>query len=87
MDDLHDHLLRLHCCKHVLAYGLLLHVIAELLRDLVAYVGVKECATYILHCFRDVDLGNLSFTLEDLERSLKSFTQILKHIVYFYFSK
>ena len=40
MHDLYDHLLRLHCSQHVLSDGLLLYVVAELLCDLVAHVGV-----------------------------------------------
>ena len=83
MNDLDDHLLRLDCCEYVLAYCLLLHVVAELLRYLVADVGIQQGATDVLHSFRDIDLGNLAFTLEDLERSLKSFTQIFKHMLYF----
>jgi len=74
VDDLHDHLLRLHCCKHILSDGLFLDVVTELLRDLVAHVGVQKGAADVLHRFRDVYLGNLSFTFEDLERSLQSFT-------------
>ena len=74
MDDLHDHLLRLHGCKDVLSDSLLLHVVAELLCDLIADVGVKQRAADVLHRLRNVDFGNLAFSLDDLERSLKSFT-------------
>ena len=74
VNDLHDHLLRLHCSEHILSDSLLLHLIAELLCDLVAHVGVQEGAADVLHRFRDVDLGYLSFSFEDLEGSLKSFT-------------
>ena len=73
MDDLDDHLLRLHCGEYVLAYGLLLDLITESLCYLIAYVGVQKGTTNVLHGFRDVYLGYLSFSLEDLERSLKSF--------------
>ena len=80
MDYLHDHLLRLHCREHVLAKRLLLHVVAELLCYLVAYVGIEQGAAYVLEGFRNVDFGNLAFSLEQFEGSLYLFTEILEHI-------
>ena len=70
MNDLHDHLLRFHSCENILADSLLLDVVAECLCYLIAYVGVKQSAADILHGLRDVDLGDLSFAFEDLERPL-----------------
>ena len=67
MDDLHDHLLRLHGSKDVLSDGLLLYVVAECLCDLVAHVGVQEGAADVLHRLGDVYLGDLTFTFEDFE--------------------
>ena len=67
MDNLYDHLLWLHCCEHILSDGFFLYIVTELFCYLIAYVSVKKGATDIFHSLRDVDLGNLSFTFEDLE--------------------
>ena len=80
MDDLHHHLLRLDGGQDILSHCLVLHPVAEILGHLVADIGVKQGLAYILYSLGDIDFGNLSFSLENLERSLKPFRQIFKHI-------
>ena len=48
--------------------------IAECLGNLITYVGIKKCTADVLHCLRDIHLGDIAFTFVDLERSLYSFT-------------
>ena len=79
--DLHHHLLGLHGGEHTCAYGLVLHLVAEVLGHLVAHVGVQEGLADVLDGLRHVDFGNLSFSLQDFERPLQSLAQILKHIL------
>ena len=77
--DLDHHLLRLHRRQHVRADGLVLHAVAEVLRHLVAHVRVQQRLADVLDGLRHIDLGDLPFTLQDLERPLQSLAQILKH--------
>ena len=67
VDNLDDHLLRFHGSEDILAYGLFLYIVAELLCNLVAHVRIKQGSAYILHRFRNVDFGNLSFTFQYFE--------------------
>ena len=80
--DLDHHLLRLHRRQHVRADGLVLHAVAEVLRHLVAHVRVQQGLADVLDGLRHIDFGDLSFTLQYLERPLQSLAQILKHNVY-----
>ena len=73
MDYLHHHLLRLHGRKHVLAHGLLLHRVTELLGHLIAHIGIQQRPPDILQRLGYIDLGNLPFTLQYLERAFQSF--------------
>ena len=73
MYDLDNHLLRLHGSEYVLANGLLLHVIAELLCNFVADIGIEQGSADVLHGLGNVYLGDFAFTLEYLERPFKSF--------------
>ena len=73
VNDLHHHLLRFDSGKDILAHGLYLDPVAELLRHLVADVSVKQRTAYILQSLSDIDVSNLAFALQDLEGSLKSF--------------
>ena len=77
--DLDHHLLRLHRRQYVRADGLVLHAVAEVLRHLVAHVRVQQRLADVLDGLRHIDLGDLPFTLQDLERPLQSLAQILKH--------
>ena len=79
--NLHHHLLGLHGCEHTGAYSLVLHLVAEVLGHLVTYVGVQQGLADVLDGFRHVNLGNLSFSLQDFKRPLQSLAQILKHIL------
>ncbi len=77
--DLHHHLLRLHGREHIGADGLVLHPVAEILRHLVTDIGIQEGLADVLDGFRDVDFGDLAFTLQYLERPFQPFAQVLKH--------
>ena len=79
MDYLDHHLLRLDRSQDVLSQCLGLHPVAEILRHLVADVRVKQSLADVLDGLRHVDFSYLSFSLEDLERPLKPFLQVLKH--------
>ena len=80
--DLDHHLLRLHRRQHVRADGLVLHAVAEVLRHLVAHVRVQQGLADVLYGLRHIDLGDLPFTLQYLERPLQSLAQILKHSLF-----
>ena len=71
MDNLHNHLLWLHCREHILAYSLGFHIVAELFGCLVAYVGVEQCASDFLKRLSNIDFGDFTFSLEDFKRPLK----------------
>ena len=68
--DLDHHLLGLHGGEYARADGLVLHLVAEVLGYLVAYVGVQEGFADVLDGFRHVNLGDFSFTFQYLERPL-----------------
>ena len=72
MDDLDHHLLRLDRGEDVLSHRLGLHPVAELLGHLVAYVGVEQGPADVLQGFGDIDVSDLSFSLQYLEGTLKS---------------
>ena len=80
VDDLYHHLLRFHGSEDILAHCLLLHIVAEFLGYLVAYVGVQEGASDVLNGFGDVDLGDLAFAFQYFKRPFKPFAQVLKHL-------
>ena len=66
MHYLHHHLLRLDCRKDVGAYGLFLYVVTELLRYLIAYVGVEQGSTHLLKGFGYINFGDFAFTFQIL---------------------
>ena len=72
MDYLDHHLVRSHGGKHVHSECLLLHIVAELLGNLIADIGVEQCPPYILERFRNVYFGNLSLSFQNLERTFES---------------
>ena len=72
--NLHHELLGLYGGEHVLAQGLLLHGVGEVLGHLVVHIGVEQCASHILERFRHIDFRNLAFALQYLEGAFKSFT-------------
>ena len=77
-----DHqLLWLDGCEHVLSQCLLLYRVGECLGHLIVHIGIKEGPTHILECLGNVNLGDFSFTFQDLERPFEAFAQILKHIL------
>ena len=49
MDDLYDHLLRLYCSQDILTYRFLLYLVAKLLCNFIADIGIKKCTTNVLH--------------------------------------
>ena len=67
MDYLHHHLLRLDSCKDILADGLLLYVVAELLGYLVTYIGIQEGPADFLQGLGNIYFGDFAFTFEYLE--------------------
>ena len=79
MHDLHHHLLRLHGRENARADGLVFHLVAEILGYFVAYIGIQEGLADVLDGFRNIDFGDLAFTLEYLERPFQSLAQILEH--------
>ena len=70
MDDLDHQFAWADGGQHVLAEGLLLDVLGELLSDVVVDVGLEEGASYVLEGLGDVELGDLALTLEELEGAL-----------------
>ena len=78
--DLDHHLLRLHGREDVRADGLVLHAVAEVLGHLVADVRIQQRLADVLDGLRHIDLGDLPFTLQYLERPFQSLAQTFKHI-------
>ena len=76
-----DHQLpRAHGGNHVLPKGFFLHLVGKLLRRLVVDIGFEQRLADVLDGLRDIDFGNTSFALQNLERAFQSFTKIIKHI-------
>ena len=67
MDDLDHELLRLNRSNYVLANGLDLYTVAELLGNVIADVGVKQRPADVLYGLRYIDFGNFAFALKYLE--------------------
>ncbi len=72
MDDLDHHLLRLHCGEDILSHRLGLDLVAEVLGHTEAHVRVQKRPADVLKRLRDIDLGDLTLALQNLEGSLKS---------------
>ena len=72
VNDLDHQLTRLDGCKHVHAQSLLLHLVGEVLGNLIVYVGIEQRTTHVLESLCNIDFGDLAFTLEDFERALKT---------------
>ena len=73
MDDLDHHLLRLHCREDILSHGLDLHPVAEVLGHAEADIRVQQRPPDVLQRLSDIDLSDLTLTLQNLEGSLKPF--------------
>ena len=71
VDNLDYHLLRLDCRENVLSKRLGLDIVTELLGCLVVDVRIEQSPPDILKGFCNIDFGDFSFTLENLERPLK----------------
>ena len=72
--DLNHELPRLHSRQHVHTQCLCLHRVGEVLGHFIVDVGVQKSAANILEGFRHVDLGDLAFTFQYLERAFQAFT-------------
>ena len=73
MDDLDHHLLWLHCREDILSHGLDLHPVAEVLGHAEADIRVQQRPPDVLQRLRDIDLGDFTLALQNLEGSLKPF--------------
>ena len=67
MGDLHHQLSGANGGNDVLTECFLLHLVGELLRGLVVYIGLQQGFTDVLYGLRDIDLGDTSFTFENLK--------------------
>ena len=81
MHDFHHELAGLHACEHVLAQGLLLDGVGELLGYFIVDVGVEQGAAHVFEGFGHVDFGDAAFTFQYFERPFESFAQVFKHNV------
>ena len=72
MDDLDHHLLWLHRREDILSHGLDLHPVAEVLGHAEADIRVQQRPPDVLQRLSDIDLSDLTLTLQNLEGSLKS---------------
>ena len=72
VDDLDHHLLRLDRGEDVLSHRLGLDPVAEILGNLVTYIGVEQGPADVLQGLGDIDIGNLPFALQYLEGTFKS---------------
>ena len=74
VNQLHHQLAWLDGGKHIHAQCLLLDTIGKGFGYLIVDIGIEQCTPDILKSLGYVDLGNLSFTFENLKGTLKSFT-------------
>lgn len=73
MDDLDHHLLWLHRREDILSHGLDLHPVTEVLGHTEADIRVQQRPPDVLQRLSDIDLSDLTLTLQNLEGSLKPF--------------
>ena len=73
VDDLDHHLLRLHGREDILSHRLDFHLVAEVFGHAEAYVSVQQRPADVLKRLRDIDLGDFTLALQNLEGSLKPF--------------
>ena len=71
MDNFHQKLAGRDGGHHLLADGLFLYIVRQLLGYLVTYIGLQQCLPDLLDGFGDIDFSDMPLPLQHLEGAIQ----------------